>query len=216
MNKTILILITLFLSLLANAQEDFKSETYFGVKMGGNNSRMLSTPNVKQDLHNGLTGGMVFKHLSQKSLGIQIELNYIQAGWSEKLDAESIYTRHLNYIQLPFMSHLSLGNKTRFVFNLGPYVSYLLSESEEVSLAEGTIEKDYYGKKADGKGDFGLCMGLGIGQKTAIGMFQLESRISSSLTDIFTTNPISGFSSSKSLNAELCLYYLVDLKRRKK
>lgn len=216
MKKTILIFTALFLSLVAQAQDDFESKTYLGVKMGGNISRMLSNPTIKQDLQNGLTGGIVFKHISQKSLGIQIELNYVQAGWSEQLETESVYTRQLNYIQLPFMTHLSLGNRTQFVLNLGPYISYLLSESEEINLAEGTIEKDYYGKEADGKGDFGLCFGIGMGQKTAIGLFQLEARISSSLTDIFTTNPISGLSSSKSFTGEVCLYYLVDLKKKKK
>lgn len=216
MKKTILIFTALFLTLVAHAQDDFESETYLGVKMGGNISRILSKPTIKQDLQNGLTGGIVFKHISQKSLGIQIELNYVQAGWSEQLESESVYTRQLNYIQLPFMSHMSLGNKTKFVLNLGPYVSYLLSESEKINLGEGTKENYYYGKKADGKGDFGLCFGIGMGQNTAIGLFQLEARISSSLTDIFTTNPIPGLSSSKSLTAEVCLYYLVDLKSRKK
>ncbi len=216
MTKTILIFITLFFPLLVQAQNDFVSETYFGIKMGGNNSRLLSRPNIKQDLNNGLTGGIVFKHISQKSMGIQIELNYVQAGWTETLDGENAYTRHLNYIQLPFMSHLSLGNRTKFVFNLGPYVSYLLSENEDIYLAEGSNEEAYYGKEADGKGDFGLCVGLGVGQHTAIGLFQLEGRISSSLTDVFTSNPISGFSSSKILNAEISLYYLLDLKKKKK
>ncbi len=216
MNKTILIFIALFFPLLAQAQDDFESETYFGVKMGGNVSSLLSKPTIKQDLNNGLIGGMVFKHISQKSLGIQIELNYMQAGWTEKLDGENAYNRQLDYIQLPFMSHLSLGNKTKFIFNLGPYVSYLLSESEKINLEESTAEKAHYRKEADGKGDFGLCVGLGMGQHTAIGLFQLEGRISSSLTDVFTSKPIGGFSSSKILNAEVCLYYLVDLKRKRK
>lgn len=214
MKKTILIIISLFLSVIVYAQNDFESETYFGVKIGGNISGIISDPIFKQKIHTGLTSGLIFKFISQENLGVQFELNYMQAGWSEKLDSTNIYKRRLNYIQLPFMTHVNLGNqKTRFLLNMGPYVSYLLSEKEQINLLEGEEEKDYYRKKSNNKTGFGLCLGFGILQHTSMGLFQAEIRVSSSLTDIFKNTNVSHISSSKNLYAELSLSYLLDFKK---
>lgn len=214
MKKAILVISIIFLSVVAYTQNVFEPGAYFGIKLGGNISRLLSDPTINQKINLGLTSGIVFKHISQKNLGIQIELNYKQAGWSESLDSTNTYKRRLNYIQLPFMTHINLGNKkTRFIFNIGPYVSYLLSENEKISLLEEVEEKDYYRKKIENRTEFGLCLGLGLSRNTSIGLFQFESRISSSLTDIFNSNSDSPFSSSKNLNIELSSYYLIDYKQ---
>lgn len=216
MKKTILVITIIFLSLVVYTQNIFKPETYFGVKMGGNISGIIFDPPVSQNINSGFTSGIVFKHISQKNLGIQIELNYTQAGWNESLDSTNSYIRRLNYIQLPFMTHINLGmGKTKFIFNIGPYVSYLLSEKEKINLLEEEEEEeeeenDYYQKKIHNKTGFGLCLGFGITRHTSIGLFQVESRISSSLTDIFKDTTDTPFSSSKSFNAELSLSYLID------
>jgi hypothetical protein len=217
MKRTLILTVTLFLTVSVYSQNRFEPETYFGFKLGGNISGILSDPTISQKINPGLTSGLVFKHISQKSLGIQLELNYKQSGWNENLDSTNIYKRRLNFIELPFMTHVNLGNqKTRFVINLGPYISYLLSEKEKIYLLEGIEEKEYYRKKIDNKASFGLCLGLGISPQTSIGLFQIESRISSSLTDNFKSKSSSPFSSSKNLNAELNLTYMIDYKNLKK
>ena len=217
MKKTILIITTLFLSLVVYTQNVFEPETYFGIKLGGNFSRIISEPSIKQKINTGLTSGVVFKHISQKSLGIQIELNYKQAGWNENLDSTNTYKRRLDVIPIPFIAHINLGNqKTRFLINLGSYLDYLLSEKEKINLLEDVEEKDYYGKKVNNKTGFGLCLGFGISLHSSIGLFQAESRISSSLNDIFKNTTGSHFSSSKNLNAELSLSYLIDYNAFKK
>lgn len=211
MKKTLILTVTIFLSVIVYSQNRFEPETHFGIKLGGNISALLSDPIISQKINTGSTSGVVFKHISQKSLGIQIELNYKQLGWNENLDSTNTYKRRLNFIELPFMTHVNLGNqKTRFVINLGPYISYLLSDNEKINLLDGIEEKEYYGEKIDNKAGFGLCLGLGISRNTSIGLFQMESRISSSLTDNFKSKSDSPFSSSKNLNAELSLSYMID------
>lgn len=217
MKKAILIIALIFFSLVVYTQNAFEPETYFGIKIGGNVSGIVFDPSISQNINSGFTGGVIFKHISQKSLGIQIELNYTQAGWNESLDSTNSYIRQLNYIQLPFMTHVNLGNgKTRFVFNIGPYLSYLLSEREKINLLEEEEEKDYYGKKVHNKIGLGLCFGFGISRPTSIGLFQVESRISTSLNDIFKNTTDTPFSSSKNLCAELGLSYLIDYEIIKK
>jgi hypothetical protein len=211
MRRTIVFITALYFSVSLHAQNGFEPVTYFGIKLGGNTSGIISDPIIIQKINTGVTGGVVFKHFSDKRLGVQIELNYKQSGWNENLDSTNTYQRRLDYIELPFMTHLSLGNqKTGFVINLGPYVSYLLSEKEKINLLEEVEEKDYYGLKTNNKAGFGLCLGFGLSQHTTIGLFQAEIRISSSLTDVFKSTTAVPFSSSKILNAELSISYMLD------
>jgi hypothetical protein len=217
MKKTLLLTVALFITAFVYSQNPFEPETYFGIKLGGNISGILSDSTISQKINPGLTGGLVFKNISEKSFGIQIELNYQQSGWNENLDSANTYKRRLNFIKLPFMTHVNLGNqKTRFVINFGPYISYLLSEKEKINLLDGHEEKEYYGHKIDNKVGYGLCLGLGISRRTSIGLFQVESRISSSLTNIFKSSADSLFFSSKDLNVELSLSYMIDCKNLKK
>ena len=216
MKNTVLILATLFLSVIVYAQEEFVPETYFGIKLGGNTTGIFSDPLINQEIYPGLTTGLVFKHISQKALGIQMELNYNQAGWSENLPSTNTYKRRLNYIQLPFMSHVSLGNKKmRYVINLGPYVSYLLSEKEQIDLMTEAREKNYYRKGIDHKAEVGFCLGFGVSLHTSIGLFQAEARVSSGLTDIFKNTEEVPYASSKNISAGLSISYLIDYKMLK-
>jgi hypothetical protein len=209
--NTIIFITILLYSLTGYTQKIFEPETFFGVKAGGNISGILTDPSVDQKIYNGLTGGIVFRHISEKNLGIQIELNYKQSGWNESLDSTNIYKRGLDFIELPFMTHINFGSqKTRLAANFGPYISYLLSEEEQIGLIEGFEERSYYGQKTNNRAGFGLCLGFGIARRTSIGLFQLESRISSSLTNSFSNTRESYFSSSQILNGELSLFYMLE------
>lgn len=218
MRKYIILLFALsFFSIHAYNQNVFVPETNLGIKVGGILSTVDFKPSVQQELNFGFTGGIVFKHISQKSLGVQLELNYMQAGWSEKLDTTNTYSRRLDYIQIPFMTHVNFGNgKTRFVLNLGPSFSFLVSEKESLNLISEEEEKEYYNINIDNRLGFGLCLGLGISRQTSIGLFQLEGRINQSLTNIFSSGSDSMFEYSRSQTVEVALYYLLDYKNIKK
>jgi len=218
MKRIIILIVAIFLVIgLAQAQSAFIPETNLGIKLGGTISKVNFNPGVKQDLYPGFLGGLVFRHISQKSLGIQIEANYYQAGWSEKLDSPSSYSRRLNYIQLPLMTHVSLGKqKSRFFLNLGPYISVLLSDSEKIDLESESEYQDYYGIEIGGTGEFGLCFGLGFSKNTSIGIFQLEGRANYAMSNIFSNDQETSFTSSGNLSAEVALSYLLDLSKSRK
>ncbi len=67
MKKTFVIIATLFLSVTVYSQNRFEPETYFGIKLGGNISGIISDPTINQKVNTGLTSGIVFKHISQKN-----------------------------------------------------------------------------------------------------------------------------------------------------
>ena len=213
-NTLIIIFVLCLASPLAKTQSVFIPETNFGIKLGGNLSMVSFDPRVEQDLNFGFVGGLVFKHISQKSLGIQVELNYLQAGWSENLESTNNYSRRLNYIQVPAMTHINFGKrKTRFFINLGSYFSYLVSDIETIDLIAGEEEQIYYGTDIENQVDFGLCFGLGLSRNTSIGLFQIESRINYGLSSFFDYTADTPFDKSSNQIAELTLSYLMDYKR---
>ncbi len=217
MYKKIVLLIVLSpIAFKAYNQTAFKPETYFGVKVGGNVSMVSFDPSVDQGMSFGYVGGVSFKHISQKSLGVQLELNNLQCGWNEKLDSINSYSRKLNYLQIPFMTHVNTGKgKVRFVLNLGPYVSVLLFETERINLIEGEEEKFYYNKGIGNSFEYGLCFGIGLSVNTTKGLFQFESRISQSLSNIYKQEQESYFSSSKNQVLEVTLSYFPSFKKLK-
>ena len=209
---------TIFILLLScfriQAQENFKPETTIGIRQGINVSRVNFNPAISQNITTGYLGGLVFKHISQESLGIQIELNFSQQGWNETMDSTFSYFRRLNSINLPLMTHIVLGTaKTNFFINLGPSLTYLISEKENLKLDITKDEQIYYRKKIDNRLEYGLCVGLGLVKPTSIGSFQIECRLNQSLTDIFKQASEPSILSSKMQTVELSISYLIDFRK---
>ena len=89
----------------------------------------------KQELAVGASFGLNFSTIrwnTEPNLGIQAELNFTQHGWEEKFEEKPQYkySRTVNYMELPFLTHIHFGSKRVRVFvNLGPKIGYALSES---------------------------------------------------------------------------------------
>ena len=82
----------------------------------------------------GFNGGATIRWNTEPNLGIQAELNFTQHGWEEKFEEKPQYkySRTVNYMELPFLTHIHFGSKRVRVFvNLGPKIGYALSESTE-------------------------------------------------------------------------------------
>ncbi len=50
----------------------------------------------------GYTAGVTARYNTEKNVGLQAELNYVQQGWKEQFDLnpEFTYSRTINYIEL--------------------------------------------------------------------------------------------------------------------
>ena len=97
-------------------------------------------PEVQQKQHGGITGGLSLKYTCEKYFkticSIYAEVNYAQVGWKEDiLDRDNnpviitdtqqpmVYSRTVNYIQVPVMAHLAWGREERglnIFVNAGP------------------------------------------------------------------------------------------------
>ncbi|MBR1651985.1 MAG: PorT family protein [Alloprevotella sp.] len=190
------------------------------------------TPSIKQKLHLGPTIGIVGRLDSEmyfKTLcSLQAELNLTQLGWREEiLNAQTQplpdrYSRHLYYLQLPFLAHLAWGREAHGLagfLNLGPQVGVLLGEGTSQSAqwtlnAEGNPDRPnnrfaQYTMDVEHRIDYGIMAGAGIEWHTRAGHFALEGRYYYGLADIYGNSKKDVFARSNHSTVSIRLSYLM-------
>ena len=203
----ILVLIFVSASLYAQARLD-KPEMYIGANLGVTESMINFSPAIPQGFLMGFNGGIVFRYIAEKNVGIQAELNFSQRGWTE---SSGLYSRQLNYIELPFMTHIYVGRKNRFFFNLGPKISYLISERVLLNTTGGSLDAQHI-TSVQHPFDYGLCTGLGMLFNIKGKIIQLDTRAYYSLSDVFANTKRDVFSTSNNFNLSVNLAWLFKVK----
>lgn len=183
-------------------------EVYVGTTHGATASMVMFAPAVNQSFLQGYNGGLVFRYIAEKNVGMQLELNYSQRGWKE---ANGLYARRLDYIEVPFMTHIYVGNKGRFFFNLGPKISYLISENTVINLIENPTQEQHI-TAIQNPFDYGLCAGLGYLFSIRKNIFQFDARANYSLGDVFSNDKRDYFDTSNNVNVSLNLAWLIRVK----
>ena len=224
----ILLLFIASISVQAQQYKTFKPELTLGVGIGPVFTSVDFVTKVPQNSTQGLSGGISLRYITEKHLGLLAELNYTQRGWTEDFseppkNPDHSYSRTLNYIELPLMTHIYFGNKVKFVINLGPQVSYMFSDNNGTmneALAQyisnqkeqdpdNPIGLQY--ESVDSKFDYGLLAGLGVEFDTGLGNFILEGRYYFGLGDSFDSSrsKVGNFSRSahRYMGAKLTYYF---------
>ena len=202
-----------------------KPEIFLGAHGGVKASTMLFSPSVKQldILHSPLTpnGGLVFRYAEHKVCALQVECNYMQNGWAEVYGTEAsnqtIYTRKLHYIQVPFLMHLGFGRKGfRGFFNLGPQIGFCVADQSYWSNTNALQQNQLQHQPIDNKFDWGAAAGLGCYYKSQkAGVFQLEARFHFSLGVAFDVGQLEHFKMANPMGISLNLGYLWEFKKNK-
>ena len=201
----------------AVAQKKFQQELSVGASFGTTFSTVSFSPTkVQQKMKLGYTGGVTLRWVTEKNLGLQAELNFAQQGWNEMFEdqPEYKYSRTINYLELPILTHIYFGNKNfRFFINLGPKIGYALGEKTDENLngASPNTENTQHDMAIEKKFDWGLCGGPGIEIRTGIGSFLLEGRYYYALGDIFYSRQEDYFSKSASQVFSAKISYLMPL-----
>lgn len=227
MKHFILALIISFISItsLYSQKKVFDNELYIGVGGGAYASSVDFVPSIPQNQKIDFFGGVSAKYITQNHLGLIIEANYSRRGWEEEYDSESdfSYSRTLNYLEVPFMTHIYFGDKARFIINVGPQISFLLNDKQSVSSAlasdvearqaidpDAPIGVQYSPFSELNRFDYGIVGGVGMTLQTGIGNFDLEGRYYFGLGDVFESrrskNAYFGRSAHRLFEAKLTYY----------
>lgn len=188
------------------------TEKYIGISQGINTSMVLFYPDIKQRLFfPGYTGGISYRYVTEKHWGLQVELKYSQRGWSE---ADNTYIRRIDYLELPFLTHLYLGDTHRAIINVGPKIGYLLSDRTLKNTS--TITNAEQHKSVYFPFDYGATLGLGYNLHTKkSGVYEIEVRGYYALSDIFANKKSDYFQMSNSLNISLNFAWYFQLTGKK-
>lgn len=195
-------------------------EMYVGVHGGVMASMVTFTPTVANmtPITNacilGGNGGLVFRYSGHKCCGLQVELNYMQRGWREKnTEAGVDYQRHLDYLELPFLTHIYFGKpQWRGFINLGPQIGYCLRDA--ASGTSAVAGKQY--APIDNRFDWGVAGGLGFYFRSHnAGLYQLEARFNYSLGTLYSNRAADYFSASNAMNLSINLAWMWEIKNKK-
>lgn len=224
------LLCSLCLNLSGQSRKNFKPEWNIGIGAGPTFSSVdfqagtINSEGVSTSTKQQLSGGISGRYISEKNLGIIVELNYSQQGWDEQFPSDDLnyegatYSRQLNYLEMPILTHIYFGRKVRFFINLGPKISYLISEKEEINdvlanyISSGNLPArkatDQYYKKIENKFDYGIMGGMGVEFRSGIGNFALEGRYYFGLSDIYSNSKSAYFgrSANQVISARLTYY----------
>ncbi len=186
--RNFLILILNILFIATNyAQPDFKKEVNIGISQGFTMGRTFFEPFVEQELIYGYTGGVILRYISEPQLGIQFEFNYLQKGWRENKKDFGYYERYLEVLDFPVLTHFYIGRRTkaRIHVELGPYLDYLLKDTEKNSVTDTIKYNAYYGKPVYRHVGLGYTAGLSFALRTRLGIFEIKGDYHHSLTNLF-------------------------------
>ncbi|MCQ2345688.1 MAG: PorT family protein [Paludibacteraceae bacterium] len=218
--RIILCWIVLSVSISSVAQPRLSQPEYYLGVHGGAIASMVNwspsvpgTSGIKNTAFLSGNGGLVFRYNGHKCCGLQLELNYAQKGWRETTDSHS-YKRTLDYIEIPFMTHIWFGKPTfRGYVNIGPQIGYCIRETHS-----GTeqVEEIHQYNAIDKRFTWGVCGGLGFyGRSQKAGCFQLEARFNYNLGTLFKSTPADHFSQSNMMALSINLAYLFEIKPKK-
>lgn len=212
---SILILGIVLAGNLSAQNNTFKQELSVGPSFGVTFSSVSFNPKVNTKMLMGYTGGVTLRWNTEKNLGLQAELNLAQQGWDELFeDPKYQYTRTINYIEIPFLTHIYFGSKRVKVFlNLGPKIGYAISEKTTENLNGATPNKsnEQHSIPVEQKFDWGICGGPGLEIRTGIGNFLLEGRYYYALGDILHSRKSDPFGKSSSQVISAKLTYLLPI-----
>lgn len=156
----------------------------FGPRGGYAFSGIAASPSINSGLVGAPVFGVVMQYFHERHFGLQFECNYTTKGWQELNRQLPVYERQMDYLELPFLSHLYLGKRNVRVFLVaGPQLNILLDSRKEILGDLSEQRYDYYGAEANAL-VLDLAFGAGLTVRTKIGDFQLEGRGSFGMTDV--------------------------------
>ena len=224
---------------------DYRTDLAIGINGGYVMSNVMFTPDVPQDLHGGVTGGLTIRYTCEKYFSsicaITAEVNYTQAGWKERIldvndnpiyyvgdGSDALrYQRRITYVQVPLLARLGWGRERKGLqafIQLGPQLGFYLDENTETNIVQGRPTQNTRVSSVvaqetmpvENKFDYGIVGGAGIEfSHPKVGHFLLEGRYYFALGNIYGNSKSDYFAKSNQSNIVIKLSYLFDVIKTK-
>ena len=207
------------------AETHYRSHISVGAHGGMAISRMSFSPEIPQAWLMGPQFGLQIRYAEEKLVGVVAELNFVTRGWKENFEENKDlqYSRSLNYISLPIMTHISFGSpRVKCIINLGPEIGYMLSDkitsnfdyaNPPEGLLPSTRRVNQMSMKISNRFDYGITAGLGaefyVSPRNSI---YLEGRFYYGLGNIYPSTKADEFSASRSMSITVNAGYNFRLK----
>lgn len=206
-----------------------KGETHYRphISIGGQGgitmSQLSFSPGVDQTWKMGTQFGVRFRYTEEKLFGLVAELNFAQRGWSEKYDNSALsYSRTMNYISLPVMTHIYFGtSRFKGFVNLGPEVGFMVSDNissnfdyQNPDKSEiGTRQTEQLTAKISNRLDYGITAGAGVEfYVKPRHSLTLECRFYYGLGNVFPSKRADTFAASRPMNLSVTAGYYFRMK----
>lgn len=195
-------LVSLFFPLAAGAQFP---EYAAGIRGGAQFSMAWFSPSASQAMPVSAVVGAQFRMVSEKYFGIVVELNYAQRGFATYNDDRSLSHRRLDYVELPFLSHITFGRKLfRYFINLGPSISCLVADNR----ASTPSSAPQHTLAVKNRFDYAIVGGMGFEFNTKYGIYTIDARYNFGLGNIFGSRASDAFKTSSNQNISVAFAYL--------
>jgi len=216
-SKVILCLLLTVLSVI-----EVQAQTSVGVRAGYSSSNVTyrSRPGAPPRRTGDVlapTYSIVIEQFFSDNAGAQLEVQWLNHGYSEQDTLGNINESQLHYLKVPLLSNFYIGNKNRFHIKMGPHFGMLLNATDISRTHEtndlGLAAMPRYGREADSPQRFmyGLTGGVGLSRLLGRNTIQAELRFGyefgrpESMDRVFDMN---------FTNLELTLSYLFAVIRR--
>ncbi|AFL83872.1 hypothetical protein Belba_1240 [Belliella baltica DSM 15883] len=212
MHKTFTLFLLLFLGTLS---ENLLAQTSIGFR-GGYSSSNYSyrfRPGSPVTRTGGITAptySLVIEQFLAKNAGAQIEIQYLQLGYTQRDTLDQTNQTTFEFIKVPFMSNFYFGNKGRFHIKIGTHFGYMLNAADPIREYETPGVLPTYGGIEDRPRKFlyGLSAGAGLSKLFGKSTLAGEVRFSYDFNRPETQNRVFDMTST---NLEFTLSYLFQI-----
>jgi len=140
------------------------------------------------------SGGFIFQYNFKNFLSLKTGISYQRKGYQEDMiftdnagnySGKGTISSRLDYLTLPILVKASFGKKVQFFVNAGPYVGYLLQETDRKKFNGTTTNQADLNASGINRWDFGVAGGVGIAIPIrTFWVISIEARNYSGLSDI--------------------------------
>lgn len=165
--------------------------TRLGIKAGVNRMTVPFDPELPGQSKPvpGYEAGLVFQHLGEPHLGIQLELGGRQLNWQHNQDSVRSFTLQQYDIEFTAATYVYFGKpQNSLLVSLGPAIGNTVRAKDQASGGEAP-DTHLLGNPSRNYLFYGIAAGAGFTKKIGPTLWQLEGRFTQRLTNLYKIGP---------------------------